>query len=138
MYHRIKHAGIQIKTCILIAMCLFFASCGFFRAPGKEKCDKILPREQMTDILTDIYLLEAFLREYQHIEPDFKDSVQYYYSVLFHKHAVAIDVFEEALNCYLLDRREIDIIHETMLNRLSLIESEIESKRRDGKETASE
>ena len=118
-----------------MAVCMLFASCGFFRAPGKDKCDKILPREQMTDILTDIYMLEAFLREYQHFEPDFQDSIQYYYRALFDKHEVDKEVFEEALNCYLLDRREIDIIHETMLNRLSLIESEIESKRREAQET---
>ncbi len=138
MQYENNYTGTLLKACVLIAMCLLVASCGFFRAPGKHKCDKILPREQMTDILTDIYVLEAFLREYQHIEPDFNDSIQYYYRALFDKHEVDREVFEEALNCYLLDRKEIDIIHETMLNHLSLIESEVESKGRDVKETASE
>ncbi len=131
MPYQIKHTGSLLKSGIIIAIFIFVASCGFFRAPGKDKCDKILPREKITDILTDIYMLEAFLREYQHVEPDFKDSVQHFYHALFDKHEVDKEIFEEALNCYLLDRREIDIIHETMLNRLSLIESEIESKRRD-------
>ncbi len=108
-----------------------FASCGFFRAPGKDKCDKILSKSQMTDILTDIYMLEAYIREYQQAEPAAKDSAVYYYEALFERHGVERSVFEEALDCYLLDRREMDLIHEEMLNRLSLIESEAGIKQED-------
>lgn len=110
---------------ILMMLLFVLASCGFFRAPGKDKCDKILSKSQMTDILIDMYMLEAFIREYQQIEPKAKDSAVYYYNALFKRHGIERTVFEEALDCYLLDRREMDIIHEEMLNRLSLIESEV-------------
>ena len=116
---------------IILMLAFLFASCGFFRAPGKDKCDKILSKSQMTDILIDIYMLEAFIREYQQIEPKAKDSAFYFYEALFKRHSVERHVFEEALDCYLLDRRDMDTIHEEMLNRLSLIESEAGIKQED-------
>ncbi len=116
---------------IILMLVVLFASCGFFRAPGKHKCDKILSKSQITDILTDIYMLEAFIREYQHIEPASNDSFAYYYEALFARHGVERGVFEQALDCYLLDRKDMDIIHEKMLNRLSLIESEAGIKQDD-------
>ncbi len=106
----------------------FLVSCNFFRAPGKDDCDKILPREIMADMLTDIYLLEAFLVEYQHIERRVRDSAMYYYGGMFTAHGVDPFDFEQALSCYLLDRNEMDLIHEMVLNRLSMMESEIEKQ----------
>ncbi len=123
MNRKKKHFRVAILHVIMIFV-LLLASCGFFRAPGKDKCDKILSKSQMTDILIDIYMLESFIREYQQIEPAAKDSAVYYYEALFLRHGVTRSVFEEALDCYLLDRRDMDHIHEELLNRLSLIESE--------------
>ncbi len=127
MTRKEKHFRIT-KFYALMMLVLLFASCGFFRAPGKDKCDKILSKSQITDILTDIYMLEAYIREYQQVEPAAKDSAVYYYKALFERHGVERIVFEEALDCYLLDRREMDLIHEEMLNRLSLIESEVDKR----------
>ncbi len=114
-------------------MVLLVASCGFFRAPGKDKCDKILSREKMTEILTSIYLLEAYVREQQQFDRSVNDSVNYYYFRLLKQHDVDISVFERALDCYLLDRQEMEIIHEEMLTRLSIIEGEISVRLSDEK-----
>lgn len=99
-------------------------SCTFFRAPGRDDCDKILTREQMVDVLTDIYLLESFLSEYRHIDNRITDSADFYYSGVFKHHNIEAVEFEDAVNCYLLDSREMDLIHELMLNRLSVMQSE--------------
>lgn len=105
---------------------LLFSSCNFFRAPGRDDCDKLLSRETMVDVLSDMYLLEAFLVEYQHVQRGVRDSSEYYYAGLFDRHGVEPEQFEAALECYLLDRREMDLIHEMMLNRLSVMETEEE------------
>ncbi len=105
---------------LIISVC----SCTFFRAPGKDDCDKILTREQMVEVMTDIYLLESYLSEYRHIDSRITDSAGLYYSGVFKHHNIDPAEFEEALNCYLLDRREMDLIHELMLNRLSIMQSE--------------
>lgn len=115
-----------IAACGLIASMMLFSSCNFFRAPGKDDCDKLLPRETMVDVLSDMYLLEAFLVEYQHVQEGVRDSTEYYYAGLFDRHGIDPEQFEEALECYLLDRREMDLIHEMMLNRLSVMETEEE------------
>ncbi len=111
---------------IVTLLLLLVGACTFFRAPGKDDCDKILSRDQMADILTEIYILEAFFFEYQGIEYRITDSAEYYYGGIFRNYDVDPDDFEEALGCYLLDQREMDLIHEKMLNRLSLMESEAE------------
>ncbi len=115
-----------MRSVVVALMLLTLASCTFFRAPGRDDCDKILTREQMTDILTDIYLYETFAREFQSMEPAFRDSARYYYAGIYHYHDVEAAVFQEALDCYLLDPREMDAIHEEILNRLSIMESEIQ------------
>ncbi len=125
MWKKIMFRDFQ-KRFLAIMLVLFLGACTFFRAPGKEDCDKILSREQMADILTEIYILEAFLMEYQYIERRVTDSAKYYYGGIFRHHDVDPDDFDEALDCYLLDEREMDRIHEKMLNRLSIMESEAE------------
>lgn len=117
------------RLIIIIAMACSLAACGFFRAPGKDKCDKLLSREMMTNILTDIYLLESYIREHQQIDRSLIDSSDYYYYRLLKQYDVELITFEAALDCYLLDRQEMDAIHEEMLNRLSIKESEISIKR---------
>ncbi len=106
---------------------LILGACTFFRAPGTDKCDKILTREQIVEILADLYMLEAFLQEYQYIERESRDSVMYFYAGIFTHHGVDPADFEEALDCYLLDGREMERIHEKLLSRLSLMESEAQS-----------
>lgn len=115
-----------LAFCGLAASMLLFSSCNFFRAPGRDDCDKLLSRETMVDVLSDMYLLEAFLVEYQHVQRGVRDSSEYYYAGLFDRHGVEPEQFEAALECYLLDRREMDLIHEMMLNRLSVMETEEE------------
>ncbi len=109
-----------------LVMALLLASCTFFRAPGTDDCEKILEREHMKDILTDMYLLDAYMTEYQHAEPKLRDSLWHYYGGVFIKHNVSPEEFRTALDCYLLDRDELNAIHEEILNRFSVMESELE------------
>ncbi|GEM_PF-1659110 len=114
-----------LRISLLLAMTIM-VSCTFFRAPGADDCDKILERDQMKDILTDMYLLDAYLAEYQYSQPKVRDSIWHYYGGIFHKHNVTAHDFHMALECYLLDRDELDAIHEEILNRMSVMESELE------------
>ncbi len=114
------------RLSLVSVLMLALAACTFFRAPGRDDCQKILSREQMADILTDIYVLEAFFLEYQHIERKIRDSATYYYGGIFDHYGIDPIDFEEALSCYLLDISEMERIHEKMLSRLSIWESEAE------------
>ncbi len=116
----------KVIRLMLLAAIVALASCSFFRAPGTDDCDKILERDQMTDILADMYLLDVYLTEYQHIEHKVRDSLWHYYGGIFLKHNVSAEDFRIAIDCYLLDRDALDAIHEEILNRMSVMKSELE------------
>ncbi len=120
MLKQVKKKWLLILLPVLIVMW----GCGFFRAPGKDQCEKILPREKMTEILTDVYLLEGFLAEESGYNPEVTDSVNYYYAWLFARHNTTYEEFREALDCYLLHRSDMEDIHEEMLNQFSIMEGE--------------
>ncbi len=124
------HSLVFLKV-ITVFLLAAFTSCGFFRAPGKDSCDKILSRDQMADILADIYLLEAYMRESRLQKDAIDDSAKVFYRALFREHGVELEIFQEALDCYLLDRREMELIHEHILNDLGIRESEAESRLRE-------
>lgn len=105
---------------ILIVMVLLLGSCGFFRSPEKERCRRLLPIEKVTNILTDIYLMEGFLSDLQVRNPVTRDSVDYYFAGIFETHGVSFDEFKQALDCYLLYGDDMETIHEEILNRLSI------------------
>lgn len=118
----------MLRLPIILSLLLIVASCGFFRSPDKERCRSILPREKMTDMLTDIYLLEAYLSDKQTYYHETRDSVDYYFAAIYQKHGVHYNEFKQALDCYLLHRSEMELIHEEILNRLSIKQSEADAE----------
>lgn len=116
----------MFKKVLLLFMTLAVCGCTFFRSPGREKCDKLLSREKMTDLLMDIYLLEGYFLELQPFNPNIQDSVADYYAGLLERHGVSFQEFELALSCYLLHEREMQLIHEELLQRYSIMESQAE------------
>lgn len=129
---KLKHVNTNLRrlvaiSLIWVSMCLLAGSCGFFRSPDRERCHKIISREQITNILADIYLMEGYLSDRLTIQPNLIDSIDYFYAGIFHKHAVSIVDFRQALDCYLLFEAEMEQIHEEILNRLSLKMSEAEA-----------
>ncbi len=117
-----------LKYLTLVLVLLMVSSCGFFHSPDRERCQKILPREQLTNILADIYLMEGYLSDHLTRHPEYSDSVDYYYAGIFHKHGVSRLEFKQALDCYLLFEVEMEQIHEEILKRLSLKMSEAEAE----------
>ncbi len=108
------------KRFIVISLTLLLGGCHFFTAPGKDECDKIISQEKMTATLTDVYLMEGYLLDMQNRRPEIRDSAAYFYSQVFEKHNITYEVFDEALNCYLLHREEMMEIHESILSELSI------------------
>jgi len=112
-----------LQRFIILSLIIIAGACNFFRSPGKDKCDKIVSREKMTDILTDVYLMEGYLQETSIVSYQTYDSIMYYYAGLFDKHGITRHIFIEALSCYLLNENDIHVIHDSVLQRLSILES---------------
>ena len=112
---------------VLLILALSMYSCDFFRSPDREACHRILPIEKVTDILTDIYLMEGYLSNRQNSLHQTRDSVEYFFAGVFEKHGVTYGEFKEAMDCYLLHREDMETIHEEVLNRLSIMMSEADA-----------
>ncbi|MEE4176430.1 MAG: DUF4296 domain-containing protein [Bacteroides sp.] len=112
---------------LFIILALMLGSCDFFKSPDREPCHKILPIEKMTDILTDIYLMDGYLSNRQNNLHQTRDSVEYFFAGVFAKHEITYEEFKEAMDCYLLHREDMDKIHEEILNRLSIKMSEADA-----------
>lgn len=115
----------KITRILLILLTLLIGGCNFFRAPGTDDCDKIIPQNKMMDLLAEVYMLEAFLQEAKSSSPGLQDTIRYYYAGLFLKHGVTHWEFDQALRCYLLSEADMLEIHDEILRRFSIYETEI-------------
>ena len=118
----------MLRLPLILSLLLFLGSCGFFRSPDKERCRRILPREKVTDVLIEIYLMDSYLSDRQTKLPTTRDSVDFFFASIYTKHEVSYDDFKKSLDCYLLRKAEMDLIHEEILNRLSIKQSEAEAE----------
>ncbi len=107
---------------------LIMGSCGLFSS--RSSCEKIIEKRAMVALLTDVFLLEAQVGNVQ-ATIELRDSLEYYYSGVFHKHNVTSEEFEKAYKCYLLDQENMAWIMDEVLSSLSIIQSKIDEKKED-------
>lgn len=118
------------KKRIITVMTLLFVltGCGIFSS--KTECEKIIERREMVSLLTDVFLLEAQAGSVQ-TTLEIRDSLQYYYSGVFHKHNITSEEFERAYECYLLDEENMAWVMDEVLSSLSIIQSKIDEKKEE-------
>lgn len=91
-----------------------------------EKEQPALPREKMTEVLTDIYLAEV----YSSIVSDSTglsanknmDSLAVYYKSVLSHHGITLDQFSSSLRWYSGHPAEMDSVYINVLNELSTME----------------
>lgn len=117
-----------VKKISLFILFIFFLlpSCGVFS--GKGECERIIEKDKMIEIMTDIYLLESYVQVESRTNTSMRDSMDYFYAGLFEKHNVSKDTFDKAFECYSLDGEKITYLQEKVLNNLSIMESELDEK----------
>ncbi len=112
----------NLKRLLYVWVILFsLLSCTFFS--GKGKCERLIEKEKMVEIMTDLYLLEAYIQITARSRPEIQDSLHYLYAGLFKKHDISRETFNKALECYSLDRDKMAYLNEEVLNNISIIES---------------
>ena len=117
------------KILIVVILSIFLlSSCRFFQSAEREVCKKILSKEQMTDILYDIYVTEGFLTERQAQLVIPQDSVAIFFDGIMEKHQVSFQTFQEALNCYLMHPLDLEVIHEALLTRLKVERTRLQAE----------
>jgi hypothetical protein len=111
---------------LLAALIISVSSCGLFFSDNP--CRKYIDKRKMTEVMTDVYLLEGKLSQLQ-TKPEIIDSVAYYYADLFDKHDITAQQFEDAFNCYMLDSDNLTWLMDEVLSSLSIIQSRVDEKK---------
>ncbi len=114
---RLKVPGLLMLVFISL---IVLSSCTFFSF--KNKCERIIEKDKMVEIMTDIYLLEGYVQVRSRTVPEVRDSADYYYSALFKKHDITKETFDKAFDCYSLDRELMLSLNEEVLNSIRIIE----------------
>ncbi len=113
---------------VIILFVLTLSSCTWFAS--ESECEKILDRRTMTNVLTDVFLLEAQITN-QTEATEIRDSIPNYYAGIFNKYNITQKEFEEAYECYLLDQENMTRVMDEVLSALSIQQSKIDEKKEE-------
>ena len=106
---------------ITVVSLLSLYGCGLF--DKSNPCGSKMEKEKFIEVMTDVYLVEAYLETLHASKENINDSVSFYYNVLFSKHSIEKAQLKEAVECYVLERELMTEIHDEVLNSLSLMEA---------------
>ena len=80
--------------------------------------ENIISRENFVELLADIQLVEAALREETLTTKKLKELSNQYYDLLFEKHHITKQKFDSSLNFYKQDLVEFDKIYQDVISKL--------------------
>lgn len=100
-------------------------SCGI--VGSDNPCEKYVEKEKMIEILTEVYLLEAHV-SHQQTGTNIRDSLPHLYGGLLQKYDLTAEQFEEAFECYILDRDLMNNVFDEVLSNLSIARSKADEK----------
>ena len=86
----------------------------------EEPPDNILTREQMVDVLKDIYIAEAKIARLSLNKDSAQVVYRYYEDSIFHRKGLNDSIYNYSLNYYMRTPDELDKIYEAVLDSLNL------------------
>lgn len=107
---------------LILAMVLVFSACD---ESVVEKPKKLVPRDRMVDMLTDMHIAESVFqnRRYSSEQVFQFTEADFYYSIL-KKYNVVDTTFEKSLIYYSSYPKEFEKIYSRVLNKLNEMEQE--------------
>jgi hypothetical protein len=107
---------------LILVMVLVFSACD---EPVVEKPKKLVPRDRMVDMLTDMHIAESVFqnRRYSSDQVFQFTEADFYYSIL-KKYNVVDSTFEKSLIYYSSYPKEFEKIYSRVLNKLNEMEQE--------------
>ena len=112
---------------ILVSILIFMGGC----YPTHEEKnalppDDLIEVEKMVNIIAEVEIAESALRQKQNYGHEVNRVKEEFYTAIFNKYEVTKDQFDRSLAYYKKDLETIDAIYEQVINRLSVIESEVQ------------
>jgi hypothetical protein len=114
-------------TVITLLVVTLLPGCARF---SSGNCSRIIERNKMITILTDVFMLEAYMAQNQSTF-GVRDSTAYYYSGVFLKHNITSDQFDAAFKCYMMDENNISPIMDEVLSSVSILQSRMQEKKQN-------
>lgn len=111
----------QVVKFISFALLLLFASCSNIQ----NKPAVLINKDTMVNIITDMHLGDAILISPAVQQKPFKINSEKFYNQIIGKHNINKKTFEENINYYSNDTAQFKKIYEDVIQRLSLLESNI-------------
>lgn len=94
---------------------------------GRPPAD-LIPRNEMVDIITDMHLYDAVMKEKQKKHNKISEPEYYMYQAVMKKHDITREQFESSLKYYQQDLEDFDKIYEDVIERLSKMKAKVDSK----------
>ena len=91
---------------------------------------KVIPKDKMADILVDVHLAEASAENRGLNSPQINIQMAAKYDSLFQKHETSFSQFKSSYDYYLDHPDELSEIYTIVVNKLTTIESKINSGRK--------
>ncbi len=109
-------------------ICLFFVALLLFACNAKKEStpvnrETILNHEQMKNVLTDIYLIEAALVNSIQDTTLLKQNTTHYYNYLYKKHSISRQQFLKSMEYYCFHTKELSQIYIEVINQLAARQS---------------
>jgi len=117
---------------IYILLTLIFLSIYSCDDPVVEKPKKLIPREKMIEMLTDIHIAEATYSNRKNQDSLLQNSkpADFYYSVL-KKHNVTDTVFEKSYIFYASNPKNFEKMYRQVMNNLNEMEQEFSGRKNE-------
>jgi len=87
--------------------------------------DKILNQKQMTDVMVDVYLIEATLVNSIQETNNLKQYTKHYYNFLYKKHHINRQQFLQSMEYYCFHTKELSQIYTDVNNRLTAMQTAV-------------
>lgn len=115
---------------IFLAAILLLQSCDDDGAIFSSRPKGVLSKKEMIAIMVDIHLQESNIRfgNPQLVNQDLRNYTRKEYLKVFANHNVKPEDFSKSLDYYLLKVNDLDDIYTGVINRLSEMQSEMQSK----------
>ncbi|MFZ4399693.1 MAG: DUF4296 domain-containing protein [Bacteroidales bacterium] len=107
----------------LLLVCIMLLSCQNKKGNTKQDFSKILNPTQMTDVLVDIYLIEAALGNSNQDPANIKQFQNHYYTYLYKKHHVNHRQILSSMQYYCFHTKELSQIYIDVINHLTALQT---------------
>jgi hypothetical protein len=113
----------MLKKTVLFLVFILLLSCGNKKTVAPPNYSKILDHSQMTNVLVDLYLVEAILINNMQENSNLKESTTNYYSYLFKKHQINRQQLFNSMEYYCFNTKELSQIYNNVINRLAAMQT---------------